>query len=67
MGQKERVVRIPVITKTKQQINVEVKRSKFECRKDIHFETQPGPVAKNKTFLLGIVCTVIDDRRRHNV
>ena len=46
MGQKERVVRIPVITKTKQQINVKVKRNTFECRKDINFETQPGPLAK---------------------
>ena len=23
--------------------------SKFECRKDIHYKTQPGPVAKNAT------------------
>ena len=23
--------------------------SKFECREDIHFRTQPGPVAKNAT------------------
>ena len=25
--------------------------SKFECREDIHFKTQPGPVAKNATPL----------------
>ena len=23
--------------------------SKYECQKDIHFKTQPGPVAKNAT------------------
>ena len=23
--------------------------SKFECSEDIHFKTQPGPVAKNTT------------------
>ena len=30
---------------------------KFECRKDIHYKTQPGPVSRNansKAFRLGI-------------
>ena len=26
-----------------------VRCSKFECREDIHFKTQSGPVAKNAT------------------
>ena len=30
-------------------MNVNVTCSKFECREDIHFKTQPGPVAKNAT------------------
>ena len=32
-----------------QSIKVKVRCSKFECRKDIHFETQPELVAKNAT------------------
>ena len=28
---------------------VNVMCRKFECRKDIHYKTQPGPVAKNAT------------------
>ena len=24
-----------------------LKQGKFECQKDMHFKTQPGPVAKN--------------------
>ena len=31
-------------------MKVKVRCSKFECRKDIHFRTQPGPVAKNATL-----------------
>ena len=32
-----------------------VRCSKFECREDIHFETQPGPVAKNATLRSPVV------------
>ena len=30
-------------------MEVKVRCSKFECREEIHFKTQPGPVAKNAT------------------
>ena len=30
-----------------QWMKVKVRCSKFECREDVHFKTQPGPVAKN--------------------
>ena len=30
-------------------MKVKVRCRKFECREDIHFKTQPGPVAKNAT------------------
>ena len=26
-----------------------LKQGKVECQKDVHFKTQPGPVAKNAT------------------
>ena len=30
-------------------VNIQVRCTKFECRKDVHFKTQPGPVANNAT------------------
>ena len=33
-------------------MKVKVMCSKFECQKDIHFKTQPGPVAKNALQVL---------------
>ena len=32
-----------------QLMEVNVRCNKFECQKDIHFERQPGAVAKNAT------------------
>ena len=38
-------------------MKVKVRCSKLECREDIHFKTQPGPIAKNATLKMYILTT----------